>query len=262
MNIYVCIKQVPETTEVEWDYEKGTLIREGVDSIINPFDVYAIEEAVRIKERTEKGKVIAVTMGPPQAEDALREAITLGVDDGILISDKAFAGADTLATSYTICKAIQKIGDVWIILAGKQAVDGDTAQVGPEIATWFNIPQITYVKELIDISKDKAVVKRLNDYGYDIVETELPAVLTVVKDINEPRVPSLRGKMKAKKFEPKVLTINELKVDKTKIGLDGSPTKVKEVFSPPKRKGGEKFEGDNEELAEKLYEKLKELKTV
>ena len=262
MNIFVCIKQVPNTTEVKWDLEKGTLIREGVESIVNPFDLYAVEEGLRIKERLGEGKVIAITMGPPQAKEALRDVIAMGVDEGILVSDRAFAGADTLATSYSLYKAMEKIGDIGIIIAGKQAIDGDTGQVGPGIASWFGFPQVTFVRKIVEISKEKAVVERLTDYGYDVVEIGLPGVITVVKEINEPRLPSLRGKMKAKKFEPTVFTSKDIDADETKIGLQGSPTQVKKVFSPPKRTGGEKFEGEAEGLAEILFGKLKELKVV
>ncbi len=262
MNIFVCIKQVPNTAEVKWDLEKGTLIREGVESITNPFDLYAIEEALRVKERTGRGRVIAITMGPPQAEEVLKEAISLGVDEGVLISDRAFAGADTLATSYTLAKAIEKIGQPWIIFTGRQAIDGDTAQVGPELAAWLKVPQVTYVRKIVEINETKAVVERLTDYGYDVVETSLPAVFTVVKEINEPRLPSLRGKMKAKKFKPTLFTVKDLDVDESKIGLQGSPTQVKKVFQPKPRKGGEKFEGEPEELAKKLAEKLRELKVI
>jgi len=262
MNIFVCIKQVPNTTEVKWDLEKGTLIREGVESIVNPFDLYAVEEGLRIKERLGEGKVITITMGPPQAKEALRDVIAMGVDEGILVSDRAFAGADTLATSYSLYKAMEKIGDIGIIIAGKQAIDGDTGQVGPGIASWFGFPQVTFVRKIVEISKEKAVVERLTDYGYDVVEIGLPGVITVVKEINEPRLPSLRGKMKAKKFEPTVFTSKDIDADETKIGLQGSPTQVKKVFSPPKRTGGEKFEGEAEGLAEILFGKLKELKVV
>ena len=262
MNIFVCVKQVPNTAKVKWDLERGTLIREGVESICNPFDLHAIEEALRIKERTGKGKVVVLTMGPPQAEEVLKEAISLGAEDGILISDRAFAGADTLATSYTLSKAIEKIGDPWIIFTGKQAIDGDTAQVGPELAAMLKIPQVTYVRKIVEINENNAVMERLTDYGYDVVETSLPAVLTVVKEINEPRLPSLRGKMKARTFKPVVFTSRDLDVDESRIGLQGSPTNVKKVFQPEMKKGGEKFEGSAEELALILVEKLKELGVI
>jgi len=262
MNIIVCIKQVPDTQDVKMDPEKGTLIREGVKSIVNPFDLYAIEEGLRIKERTGKGKVIAITMGPPQAEEALKEAIAMGVDDGILISDKAFAGADTLATSYTLSKAIEKIGSPWIIICGRQAIDGDTAQVGPEIAAWLSLPQITYVSKILEMDEKRIKVERLTDYGYDIVETTLPCVITVNKEINEPRLPSLRGMMKAKKFKAQVWDLNSMDVDKKFIGLEGSPTRVVKIFAPPQKKGGEKYEGTPEELASIIARKFEEMKLI
>jgi len=262
MNIIVCIKQVPDTQDVKMDPGKGTLIREGVKSVVNPFDLYAIEEGLRIKERTGKGKVIAITMGPPQAEEALKEAIAMGVDDGILISDKAFAGADTLATSYTLSKTIEKIGSQWFIICGRQAIDGDTAQVGPEIAAWLNIPQITCVSKILEIDEKRIKVERLTDYGYDIIETTLPCVITVNKEINEPRLPSLRGMMKAKKFKAQVWDSNSMDVDKKFIGLEGSPTRVVKIFAPPQKKGGEKYEGTPEELASIIARKFEEMKLI
>ena len=194
MNIIVCIKQVPNTTDVKIDPVKNTLIREGVESIINPFDMYAIEEAVRLKERF-GGKVTVISMGPPQAEAALKEAISIGCDEAILISDRKFAGSDTWATSYTLSCAIKKIGVFDIILCGKQASDGDTAQVGPGISTHLNIPQVTYVKKIEEIKDNKARVERMTEEGYDIVETPIPCLFTVVKEINTPRLPSLKGMM-------------------------------------------------------------------
>ncbi len=262
MNIIVCIKQVPDTQDVKMDPERGTLIREGVKSIVNPFDLYAVEEGLRIKERMGKGKVTAITMGPPQAEEALRDVIAMGVDEGILISDRAFAGADTLATSYTLAKAIEKIGSLWIIICGRQAMDGDTAQVGPELATWLGLPQITYVSKIIEMDEKRIKVERLTDYGYDIVETTLPCVITVNKEINEPRLPSLRGMMKAKKFKAQVWDLSAMDVDKRFIGLDGSPTRVVKIFAPPAKKGGEKIKGSPEELAAAIADKLEELKIL
>ncbi|RKZ01882.1 MAG: electron transfer flavoprotein subunit beta [Candidatus Hydrothermota bacterium] len=262
MNIVVCIKQVPDTQDVKMDPERGTLIREGVKSIVNPFDLYAIEEGLRIKERMGKGRVVVMTMGPPQAEDALREAIAMGADHGILISDRAFAGADTLATSYTLAKSIEKLGSPWIIICGKQAMDGDTAQVGPELATWLNFPQITYVSKIIDMGDNRIKVERLTDYGYDIVESSLPCVITVNKEINEPRLPSLRGMMKAKKFKAEVWDSSSVEVDRRYIGLDGSPTRVVSIFAPPVKKGGEKYHGEPDELARHIARKLEEIKII
>lgn len=212
MNIIVCIKQVPETTEVRINPETNTLIREGVKSIINPFDMYAIEEGVRLKEKF-GGKVTVLTMGPPQAEAALREAISLGCDEAVLVGDRAFAGSDTWATSYTLSGAIKKLGEFDLIICGKQASDGDTAQVGPGISTHLDIPQVTYVKKVEEV-KDKTMrVERLMEEGYEVIEIPLPALLTVVKEINEPRLPSLKGMMKAKSAKITVWTQKELNLD-------------------------------------------------
>ena len=258
MNIIVCIKQVPNTTDVKIDPVKNTLIREGVESIINPFDTYAIEEAVRLKERF-TGKVTVVTMGPPQAESALREAISLGCDEGILVSDRKFAGSDTWATSYTLACAIKKIGAFDIILCGKQASDGDTAQVGPGISTHLDIPQVTYVKKIEEIKDGRARVERMTEEGYDIVETPIPCLFTVVKEINTPRLPSLRGMMKAKSAKIIQWTAADINCDPENIGLDGSPTRVVKIFTPPPRKGGQILKGDAAELAQKIGVLLKDI---
>ncbi|HOX53967.1 MAG: electron transfer flavoprotein subunit beta/FixA family protein [Candidatus Omnitrophica bacterium] len=258
MNIIVCIKQVPETTDVKINPETNTLIREGVKSIINPFDMYAIEEAVLLKEKF-GGKTTVITMGPPQAQEALREAISLGVDEAILLSDRAFAGSDTWATSYTLASAIKKIGQYDLVICGKQASDGDTAQVGPGIAVWLNIPQVAYVKKVEDIKDNKAIVESMTEEGYDIIETPLPALFTVVKEINTPRLPSLKGMMRAKKAEIITWTKNELDVDNDKIGLKGSPTQVVKIFTPPKRAGGQIFQGETPEAVEKLVNAIKDV---
>jgi electron transfer flavoprotein beta subunit len=258
MNIIVCIKQVPNTTDVKIDPVKNTLIREGVESIINPFDTYAIEEAVRLKERF-TGKVTVVTMGPPQAEAALKEAISLGCDEGILVSDRKFAGSDTWATSYTLACAIKKIGAFDIILCGKQASDGDTAQVGPGISTHLDIPQVTYVKKIEEIKGNLARVERMTEEGYDIVETPVPCLFTVVKEINNPRLPSLKGMMKAKSAKITQWTAVDINCDPKNIGLDGSPTRVVKIFTPPPRKGGEMLKGDAAEVAQKAGALLKDV---
>lgn len=258
MNIIVCIKQVPNTTDVKIDPVKNTLIREGVESIINPFDTYAIEEGVRLKERF-GGKVTVITMGPPQAEAALKEAISLGCDEAILVSDRKFAGSDTWATSYTLSCAIKKIGAFDIILCGKQASDGDTAQVGPGISTHLDIPQVTYVKKIEEIKDGKARVERMMEEGYDVVETPVPCLFTVVKEINTPRLPSLKGMMKAKSAKIIQWTASDINADPAKIGLDGSPTRVVKIFTPPPRKGGEMLKGDTPEVSQKLAELLKDI---
>ena len=258
MHIIVCIKQVPNTTDVKIDPVKNTLIREGVESIINPFDTYAIEEAVRLKERF-TGKVTVITMGPPQADAALKEAISLGCDEAILVSDRKFAGSDTWATSYTLSCAIKKIGEFDVILCGKQASDGDTAQVGPGISTHLDIPQVTYVKKIEEIKDNKARVERMMEEGYDVVETPLPCLFTVVKEINTPRLPSLRGMMKARSAKITQWMAADINADPKSIGLDGSPTRVVKIFTPLPRKGGEMLKGDTAEVSRKLIELLKDI---
>jgi electron transfer flavoprotein beta subunit len=256
MNIIVCIKQVPETTEVKINPETNTLIREGVKSIINPFDMYAIEEGVRLKEKL-GGKVTVISMGPPQSEAALREAISIGADEGILICDRAFAGSDTWATSYTLAAAIKKIGQFDLILCGKQASDGDTAQVGPGISSHLDIPQVTYVKKIEEVKEKAMRVERMMEEGFEIIETPLPALLTVVKEINEPRLPSLRGMMRAKQAKITRWSQKELQLDAGHIGLCGSPTQVIKIFTPPPRKGGQILSGETQEIAEKLVDLLR-----
>ncbi|MBF0522408.1 MAG: electron transfer flavoprotein subunit beta/FixA family protein [Candidatus Omnitrophica bacterium] len=256
MNIVVCIKQVPDTTQVRIDPVTNTLIREGVQSIINPFDVYAIEEGVRLKERF-GGKVTVITMGPPQAEAVLRESISMGCDEGVLVSDRAFAGSDTLATGYTLARAINKIKDVDMIICGKQASDGDTAQVGPGIATQLDIPQVTYVKKIEEIANGKAKIERMTEEGFEIVETSMPCLITVVKEINEPRIPSLKGRMAAKKAVILAWKAIDLDIEENRLGLTGSPTWVSKIFTPPPRPKGQMFEGDPEESATNLVDLLK-----
>ncbi len=256
MNIIVCIKQVPETTDVRINPETNTLIREGVKSIINPFDMYAIEEGVLLKEKF-GGKVTVISMGPPQAEQALREAIAMGADEAILVSDRAFAGSDTLATSYTLSRAIKKIGNFDLILCGKQASDGDTAQVGPGIAVHLDIPQVTFVKKVEEINTSLAKVERLTEEGFEIIECPLPALFTVVKEINTPRLPSLRGLMKSKQAKITRLSAADLEVESDRLGLQGSPTQVVKIFTPEPRKGGQILQGNTQEMVEKLAELLK-----
>lgn len=265
MKICCCIKQVPATTDVKINPETNTLIREGVETQINPFDLYALEEAVRTKERmTEAGDpstVTVVSMGPPQAEEALREAISLGADEGILLTDRAFAGSDTWCTSYALAMAIRKL-ESDIVFCGMQAIDGDTGQVGPGIAIHLNYAQAAYVAQIVEIDKRRMIARRLLEEGYETVEVRLPAVLTVVKEINEPRTPSLRGKMMAKKADIARWSTADIGAPEDKVGLLGSPTQVVKVMTPPCRSGGEKVTGEPEELAEKLFETLKCLEVV
>lgn len=258
MKIVVCIKQVPDTTNVRINPETNTLMREGVESIINPFDMYALEEAVRLKEK-HGGSVTALSMGPPQVESALREAISLGVDEAILLSDRAFAGADTLATAYTLARGIKKINKVDVILMGRQAIDGDTGQVGPGVAENLGLPHVTEIRKIEKIEEDGTIyVERLLEDGYLRLRSKLPLVLTVVKEINEPRLPSLKGKMAAKRAEIPVWKQEDIDLDPQRIGLTGSPTQVMKIFTPPKPSGGKIFEGDVSEAVTKLITELRE----
>ncbi len=256
MEIIVCIKQVPDTKDVRLDPETNTMAREGVESIMNPFDRHALEEAVRLKEEN-GGRVTALSMGPPQACEVLREAIACGADAGVLVSDRAFAGADTWATSYTLVKAVESIGTADLILCGKQAIDGDTAQVGPGMASRMGWPYVTCVQKTREAGSDYIIVERMMDDGYDVVRLPLPALLTVVKDINEPRVPSLKGKMKAKKAKIQTLSATDIGADEHCIGLAGSPTQVVQVLSPEPRGDRQIFSGSVDEQVEQLVDRLK-----
>lgn len=255
MKVIVLIKQVPDTTEVRIDRETNTLVREGVPSIINPFDMYAIEEGLRVREAAGEGSVTVMSMGPPQVETALREALALGVDEAVLLSDRAFAGSDTWSTSYTLSAGIRKIGEFDLVLCGKQAIDGDTAQVGPGVAQFLGVPQVTYARRLT-IEGGRATVERMLEDGYDVLRVPLPAVVTVVKEINEPRLPSLKGKMAARKAEITVWGADDLDVDRAELGLDGSPTRVVRVFAPEERAGGTVFEGEVEDTVDSLVREL------
>ncbi len=261
MNFIVCIKQVPATTEVKIDPRTNTLIREGVESIVNPFDSYAIEEGLRLKERM-GGKVTVISMGPPQAESALREALSMGCDEAVLLTDPAFAGSDTLATSYTLACGIRKIGEFDLVICGKQAIDGDTAQVGPGIAEKLGIPAVTYVKKIEEIDEARIRVERMMEEGYEVIELGIPALITVVKEINEPRLPSLRGMMRAKKATISIWNAFDIGCQRERIGQPGSPTIVNKIFTPPTRKGGELIFGDPEEQSRKLVDKLREAKVI
>jgi len=257
MNIIVLVKQVPDASEVKINRETNTLIRDGVPSIINPYDRYAIEEALRLREK-HGGKVTAVTMGPPQAVEALKEAVSLGVDDVVLLSDRAFAGADTWATSYALSQGIRKVGEYDLVIAGKQAIDGDTAQVGPETADMLGIPFVAYIRKIEQVEGRKMIAERLMDEGYDVVETSLPALITVVKEINEPRVPSLKGKMKAKNLKVTAWTAKDIGADEEKIGLKGSPTQVVRIFPPAPRGQREILSGSIADQVATVAKKLKE----
>ncbi len=260
MRIAVCIKQVPDTAEVKINRETGTLVREGVPSIINPYDTHAIEAALSLKEKL-GGTVCAVTMGPPQAEASLREAISLGVDEAFLVTGREFAGADTLATACALSGLIKKVG-ADLIICGKQAIDGDTAQVGPEVAEFLDIPHVSYVKKIIEATPSAIRVERMMDDGSDIVEASLPALITVVRELNTPRLPSLKGKMNAKKAEIKKMGAAELGLPLEAVGFNGSPTQVKKIFTPGPRGGSKKLEGSLEAQIDVLINELVEKKCL
>ncbi|MBF0555228.1 MAG: electron transfer flavoprotein subunit beta/FixA family protein, partial [Nitrospirae bacterium] len=253
-------KQVPDTAEVRINPETNTLIRDGVPSIINPYDLHAVEAALSIKDSL-GAEVTVLTMGPPQAEVALKETVAMGADDAVLLSDRVFAGSDTWATAHTLAAAIRFIGTD-IVLCGKQAIDGDTAQVGPAIAEFMDIPHISYVSSITSISDDSITVRRLMDEGYDVVEAPLPVLLTVVKELNQPRMPSLKGKMRAKKLEIKKLTHKELSLDENNLGLKGSPTRVKNIFAPEVKKDRIVIGGSPEEQTDELISILKAVKCI
>jgi electron transfer flavoprotein beta subunit len=258
MKIVVCIKQVPDTVHVRIDETTGAMQREGVPAVVNPYDLYALEEALRLRE-AHGGSVAALTMGPPQAAAALRDAVALGVDEGYHLSGREFAGGDTLATSYALARGIEKIGEVSLVLCGKQAIDGDTAQVGPELAEHLGLPFLGFVRRVREAHPGRIVVERMTEEGADVVESPLPAVISVVKEINTPRLPSLRGKMRAKSFAPTVWGAAALGADEARLGFAGSPTKVVKVFHPEARRGGEIIAGEPAEAAARLAEKLRAL---
>lgn len=257
MKIVVCIKQVPATNDAKIDPETKRIIREGQKAILNPFDTYALEEGVRLKEKF-GGEVIALTMGPPKAEAVLREAISAGADRGILLSDRAFGGSDTWATSYALAKAVEKLGDVDLVICGKQAIDGDTAQVGPGIAAHLDWMQATYVMAIDKVEASTITVKRMHEEGYDICELGLPAILTVVKDINTPRIPTLKGRLASQKCEILVWKPDNICADPAKLGLEGSPTRVVKTQPPtPRQAGTIRIEGTPQECARALVRELR-----
>jgi electron transfer flavoprotein beta subunit len=262
MDTIVCIKQVPDTTDVKIDPKTGTLIREGVPSIINPEDKNAIETALSLKEQ-HGGKVTVMTMGPPQADEALRESLAMGVDEVILLTDRAFAGADTLATSYTLGRGVQTIGKYDLIICGRQAIDGDTAQIGPQLAGYLGLPQITYVRKVVEVKGKKIVVERALEDGFEKIEANLPALITVTKDINKPRYPSIKGIVEAwRERNVKNWTVKDVNADSNQIGMIGSPTQVKRTFSPEPKGKGEVLKGTTDETVKALVKKLKEKNVI
>ena len=258
MNILICIKQVPDTTEIRIDPVKNTLIRDGVPSILNPFDGYALEAAARIKDKDPEAKIVVLSMGPEQAKNALKECLAIAADKAYLVSGRAFGGSDTLATSYIISEAIKKVeekeGKFDVIFCGKQAIDGDTAQVGPEIAEHLDYPQVTYGLEA-EVDGDTIKVKKEVEEGVEVIAAKMPCVVTFTKPAWDPRYPTIKRKMAANRAEIPVIGEEELAdIDKTKIGLKGSPTHVKKTFVPQKKTGGMKIKEETaEDSAKKLF---------
>ncbi len=231
---------------MEIDPDTHTLKREGIESILNPLDTFAVEEALRIRQKI-AGKVTVITLGPPQARLALQEAISVGVDDAVLVSDRQFAGSDTWATAVALAAALRKTAPWDIIICGKQAIDGDTAHVGPEIAALLHLPQITFVRNIEAITSKKVVAERMVESGSEFIEAPLPAVLTVVKDLNEPRWPNLRDLYRARFYEPMSFTAADLSLSEQNTGLDGSPTRVVEMSTPENVRNTRMFEDNYRE---------------
>jgi electron transfer flavoprotein beta subunit len=264
VKIVVCIKQVPDTeAEVKWDIPKGTLNRGGMDPITNPFDEFALEEALLTREKYD-GEIVAITMGPEKATDVLRNALALTANEVHRLSDDSFAGSDTFATSYVLASAIKKVGDVDVVFCGKQSTDGNTGVVGAELASLLGFSQLTYVSKVrsIDAANKKIVVERAIEGGVEVVEAKLPAIVSVIKGINEPRLPNLMGIRKAAKIEIPQWNADELGVDKGKVGTAGSSTKVVEIAVPPPRGAGEILKGELEEVAATVVDKLIDMKVI
>ena len=264
MKIAVCLKQVPDTeAEVKWDIPKGALAREDMDSITNPFDEFALEEALLAKENYD-GEIVAITMGPDKAADVLRSALALTVNSVYQLNDPAFAGSDTFATASVLASAIKKIGDVDVVFCGKQSTDGSTGVVGAELAAILGFSQLTYVSKVrqIDAAGKKIVVERAIEGGNEVIEAKLPAVVSVIKGINEPRLPNLMGIRKASKVEIPKWNAGDLGIDAGKVGAAGSSTKVVEIAVPPPRGAGEILKGEVEEIVNTLTDKLIDLKVI
>ena len=262
MKIMVCIKQVPGTSKVEVDEKTGVLKRDGVDSKMNPYDLYALETALRIKEK-KGGNIKVISMGPPQAKAVIKEAYSMGADEGTLVSDRKFAGADVLATSYTLSQGVKKCGDFDIILCGKQTTDGDTAQVGPEMAEYLGIPHVANVRRILDVNDDFITVEMDMPNTIEVLEVKYPCLLTVDKDIFQPRLPSYKKKLETDEREINVISLNDFEdKDEKKYGLNGSPTQVERIFPPSNNDDHEIWTGDSSELSERMEDKLRELKFI
>ncbi|MEE0434739.1 MAG: electron transfer flavoprotein subunit beta/FixA family protein [Peptococcaceae bacterium] len=265
MRILACIKQVPDTSEIKVDPVTNTLIRKGVPSIVNPMDLNAVETAITLKEQNPDTTITLLTMGPPPAEEALRECISMGCDEAYLLTDRAFGGADTYATSYALYVATKYLEEKQgapfdLVICGIMAVDGDTGQVGPELAEHLGIPQVTYCIGA-EVKGDKLITKRAHEMGYEILESQLPCLIAVTKDINKPRRGTVRGKIAAKRAKVEWISADMLgeALDRTKIGLKGSPTNVRSAHPPKMRARGEDVTGkDAKESVANLMAKLTE----
>ena len=258
MKIIVCIKQVPDTTEIRIDPVKGTLMRDGVPSILNPDDANALEAALQIKDEYPGTVVDVVTMGPQQASYALRECLAMGADDAYLLSSRAFGGADTCSTGTTLAYGIKKIGDYDFIFAGRQAIDGDTAQVGPQLAQRLGLPAATYVQNIREIRENSVILERQLEDGYEVLEIQRPCVLTAVRELNRPRYMSVIGIEKAYEKEITVWDERDLDIRPQDCGHSASPTKVFRSFTPPPKGKGEMLAGTVNEMAQSLVSKLME----
>jgi len=277
LKIVVCVKQVPDTTEVKIDPKTNTLMRQGVPSIVNPHDKHALEMALSLRDQL-GGSVTVLSMGPMQSQEALRECLAMGADHAVLLSDREFGGADTLATSYTLAAGIRKVGDFDLIICGKQAIDGDTAQVGPEMAEHLGIPHITYASQVevsagsvgsaagpagaADTAGMVVRVHRDGEEGTEILEVKLPVLLTVTYYGDGPRLPVVKGIRQAFRANIDIWSVNDVEVDRNVLGLKGSPTQVRRVFSPDKRSGCEMIAGDACAAASVVTNKLRELRII
>lgn len=258
MKIIVCAKQVPDTNEVRIDPVRGTLIREGVPSILNPDDANALEEALRLKDENPDSTVSVVSMGPPQACYMLRECLAMGADDAYLLSSRAFGGADTCATSTTLAAGIKKLGGADIIFAGRQAIDGDTAQVGPQLAQRLGLPVVTYVQKVCSVENGKAIVERQLEDGFERIEVQTPCLLTCVKELNEPRYMTIRGIVEAYEQDITIWNEKDVALDPADCGLNASPTQVFRSFTPPQKGKGVMLQGTVTEMANDLVNRLNE----
>lgn len=261
MKIAVCVKQVPDSLDVSIDRETGLLMRDKAQAVINPFDTYAIEEGLLIAQE-KGGSVTAVTMGPPAATEVLYEAMGMGVDCAVHICDGAARGSDTYATAKILAAAIRRIGDVDLVLCGKQAVDGDTAQVGPEIAEMLGFAHVAYVKKIRQVKENSMILERMVETGIEVIEVQLPAILTVLKDINEPRMPSFRLKRQARQKDLPVWGIAELGLNESEVGLSGSPTTVMRTFTAQPRGNCEMLKGSTDEMVAALMARLEKAKLL